>query len=346
MTQSVKIDGSFGEGGGQILRTSLTLSALTGRPLQLDQIRAGRGKPGLLRQHLTCVRAMAEICAADVSGDALGSRKLTFRPRAARAGEYRFQVGSAGSAVLVCQTVLPVLASAAGASRVVVEGGTHNPAAPPFDFLTAVYLPAARAIGLDVCAELHSYGFYPAGGGSFEVRLGAERDLRKYERCASRRVVGVRARIVSAQLPPAVAERERRVLCDRLELDPAAVAVDRVASRGPGNAVCVAVEGIDSDERDVTELFTAFGSRGVRAERVASEAATQALTYTATDAPVGEHLADQLITLLALAGGRFRTARLSTHAQTNLTTVNRFLGDGVAVAEAAPSGTLVNVRPE
>ncbi len=137
----IRIDGSFGEGGGQILRTALSLSLVTGRPIQIDNIRAGRERPGLLRQHLTAVLAAAEIGQAQVEGAVLGSTSIGFVPGPVKAGEYRFAVGSAGSGTLVFQTVLPALMLATGPSRLVIEGGTHNDAAPPFPFLERAFLP-------------------------------------------------------------------------------------------------------------------------------------------------------------------------------------------------------------
>src|SRR2546428_9297761 len=159
----ITIDGSFGEGGGQILRTALSLSLATGTPFRIENIRAGRKKAGLLRQHLTAVLAAAEIGAAEIEGATLGSTMLTFTPKSVRAGEYRFAVGTAGSGTLVFQTILPALLRASAATRVTIEGGTHNSAAPPFDFLDRTFLPLIRKMGATVSLKLERYGFYPAG---------------------------------------------------------------------------------------------------------------------------------------------------------------------------------------
>src|SRR5262245_60443308 len=165
------IDGSQGEGGGQILRTALALSLVTGAPFRVEKIRAGRQKPGLLRQHLTAVTAAVEIGGAAVEGATLGSRELSFRPGSVRPGAYRFAVGTAGSAALVLQTVLPALLTATGPSTVVVEGGTHNPHAPPFDFLALAFLPLLARMGARAQATLDRPGFYPAGGGQLTVEI-------------------------------------------------------------------------------------------------------------------------------------------------------------------------------
>ena len=165
------IDGSHGEGGGQVVRTALSLSAVTGRPFVLNKVRAKRRKPGLKRQHLTAVRAAAKICNADIVGDTLNSDRLEFYPKPIVAGDYFFQIGTAGSTTLVAQTVLPALFMADGQSEIRVQGGTHNPLAPPFDFLQRVYFPCLRAVGVELNSELMRYGFFPAGGGEFKVGI-------------------------------------------------------------------------------------------------------------------------------------------------------------------------------
>ena len=166
----ISVDGSLGEGGGQILRTSLSLSLVTQKAFRIENLRAGREKPGLLRQHLTAVMAAAEISGGEVKGATLGSASVTFSPGKVRAGEYSFAVGAAGSATLIFQTVLPALMLADGPSKVVFEGGTHNHAAPPSHFLAAVFVPLIERIGPKVKLEFERYGFYPAGGGRFSLR--------------------------------------------------------------------------------------------------------------------------------------------------------------------------------
>ncbi|MGH7202433.1 MAG: RNA 3'-terminal phosphate cyclase, partial [Planctomycetaceae bacterium] len=167
----IDIDGSHGEGGGQIIRSSLALAALTGQTVRFRNVRAKRSRPGLQRQHLTAVRAAAEISAAELDGAELHSREFTFTPHAIEPGEHRFSIGTAGSTTLVVQTVLPMLLTAAGPSSLMLEGGTHNPHAPPFDFLARSFLPLINRMGPRVEAALDRPGFYPAGGGRFEVRI-------------------------------------------------------------------------------------------------------------------------------------------------------------------------------
>ena len=163
----IRIDGAKGEGGGQMLRTSLALSLLTSQPFQMENVRAGQERPGLLRQHLAAVLAAVEIGDAEVEGAQLGSQALSFAPKTIKNGNYRFVIGTAGSGTLVLQTVLPALMLASGPSTVTIEGGTHNQSAPPFDFLDRTFLPFIRRMGPEVKLSLDRYGFYPAGGGCF-----------------------------------------------------------------------------------------------------------------------------------------------------------------------------------
>src|SRR5262245_47184416 len=210
----VTIDGSEGEGGGQMLRTALTLSLVTGKPFRIERIRAGREKPGLLRQHLTVIRAAAQIGRADVSGAELGSPVLSFAPSALRAGDYDLAVGTAGSTTLVFQALLPALLSASGPSRLTIEGGTHNPSAPPFEFLAQTFLPVLRRMGASVDARLERHGFYPAGGGriTFEIEpCRALGSLTMIERGSMR----VRACAVVSNLPESIGAREMTVVRDR-----------------------------------------------------------------------------------------------------------------------------------
>lgn len=319
----ITIDGSFGEGGGQILRTALALSLVTGKPFRIENVRAGRKRPGLRRQHLTAVMAAAEVGRAKVRGAEVGSKELTFEPTGARAGEYRFAVGTAGSATLVLQTVLPALATAREPSALVLEGGTHNPFAPPYDFLEKTFLPVLNGMGPRVTAKLRRHGFYPAGGGRFDVAIEPVEGLRRVDLLERGEVVGKRARALVARLPVSIAERELAVLERSLGFTPEECAAEEIgASSGPGNVVMIEIEC-----EHVTELVTGFGQRGVRAEKVARSAGEEAREYLASGVPVGRHLADQLLVPMALAagGGSFRTLAPSSHTKTNAEVVRRFL---------------------
>jgi RNA 3'-terminal phosphate cyclase (ATP) len=316
------LDGSIGEGGGQILRTALGLSLVTGTPFTIERIRAGRENPGLLRQHLTAVKAAAEIGKAEVSGAAIGSRVLTFKPGAVKPGEYSFSVGTAGSATLVLQTVLPALLVAPGPSRLSLEGGTHNPWAPPFDFLEKAFLPLLARMGAKVTVALSRRGFFPAGGGTFTATIEPSEKLARLDLMERGELRSKRATAIVAALSSDIAKRELQTLGRRLALDRTQLRVveDR-ESAGPGNAVMVEVE---SDH--VTEVFTGFGEKRVSAEAVAEKVSEEVRGYLAANVPVGEYLADQLLIPMALArGGSFLTGALSLHATTNIEVIRMFL---------------------
>lgn len=327
MTDGITIDGSEGEGGGQILRTALALSLVTGRPFRIDGIRAGRRKPGLMRQHLTAVQGAAQVSGARVSGGDLGSRTLSFEPSQVRSGEYRLAVGTAGSATLVLQTVLPALLLAREPSRLTLEGGTHNPYAPPFDFLARTFLPMLRRMGASVEARLETYGFYPAGGGRFTVTIEPSAALGKLS-LLERGDTRIDARAIVASLSDSIATRELRIVRERLNLAREQCRVESIdSSIGPGNILVIAIE-----SETVTEVVTGFGERGVSAEKVASDACDEAQAYLAAGVPVGIHLADQLLIPMALAGGgTFRTLTPTRHTVTNADVIRRFLDVPIAV---------------
>jgi RNA 3'-terminal phosphate cyclase (ATP) len=341
MKTMIAIDGSRGEGGGQILRTSLALSLLTGRPFRMEKIRAGRSRPGLLRQHLTAVKAAAAVGRARVQGDVLGSQTLVFEPVELRGAQYEFAVGSAGSATLVMQTILPALLHARDPSTVRISGGTHNPASPPFDFLERTFLPILRRMGGDVRAELERPGFYPAGGGvlHFSVTPSLLREITLPERGVLRSI-SVAARV--AGLPRRIAEREVEVLCAALDAPDVRPQVEVLApALGPGNVIVVSVE-----SEQITETMTAFGEKGTRAETVAEGLAAEVRRYLSSPAPVGEHLADQLLLPMALAGGgSFHSLRPSLHATTQAETLRLFTETRVDMEEEGADLWRVSVHP-
>lgn len=318
----ITIDGSMGEGGGQVLRSSLALSGLTGQPFRMHRIRGKRRKPGLMRQHLTCVRAAAEVCAAEVQGASLGSQELTFRPGRRQPGNYRFVIGSAGSTGLVLQTVLPLLLTADGPSTVVIEGGTHNSHSPPFHFLARTFLPLVERMGPAVDITLDSYGFYPAGGGRITVQIEPVERLRPLVLEERGPVRNIEVTAIVANLAPNIGHRELVAACDALGISRRAGRVEEVESNGPGNAVLATCEA-----EHVTLVFTAFGRRGVSSEVVGAEVAAEARRWLDLGIPVDEHLADQLLLPLAMAGsGSFVTGPPSLHTTTNADVIERFLG--------------------
>ena len=318
----IQIDGSFGEGGGQILRTSLSLSLATGKPFCIEKIRAGRERPGLLRQHLTAVLAAAEIGAAEVEGATLGSTELTFSPGNVRPGEYKFTVGTAGSGTLVFQTILPALMLASGTSRLVIEGGTHNTAAPPFDFLAGTFLPLVERMGPKVQLQFERYGFYPAGGGRFCAEIHPVKSLNGIQIGERGEITSRRATAVVANLPRHIAQREVETVGKMLNWGPEQFSVQESRnSAGPGNIVMIEI-----GSREVTEIFSAFGQVALAAEKVASIAAREARDYLVSRAAVGEHLTDQILLPLALAGkGSFTAQKINMHARTNMAVISEFL---------------------
>ncbi|MED5621562.1 RNA 3'-terminal phosphate cyclase [Ideonella sp. BN130291] len=334
----IEIDGSVGEGGGQILRTSLALSMCTGQPFALSKVRAGRAKPGLMRQHLTCVNAAAEVCGAEVQGAELNSQELTFAPGVVRAGDYTFNVGTAGSCTLVLQTVWPGLMMADRPSRVKLCGGTHNPMAPPFHFLERSYAPLLRRLGAKAELQLRRLGFYPAGGGEIEAMIWPAMDPMQpfdlNERGA--RVEGY-AECFAPALPRSVARRELEQLgaglgwsAEQLRETPGR------QNEGPGNALLVTLV-----YDHLTEVFTAFGEKGVSAEQVAREVVREVRAFQVSNAALGPHLADQWALPLALAltqcGGSasYTCTELTPHATTNFDVIGRFLPVKFATAPVA-----------
>jgi RNA 3'-terminal phosphate cyclase (ATP) len=321
----ITIDGSFGEGGGQILRTALALALVTGQPFRIEKIRAGRKNPGLLRQHLTAVNAAAKIGQAETAGASIGSTHLTFTPGRVAHGDYHFAIGTAGSATLVLQTVLPALLGSDDQSqqtRLTIEGGTHNPFAPPFDFLAKAFLPLLNRMGVRVEATLERYGFYPAGGGKIEITINPAKKLNRIELNERGKIVDRRATALLAHLPRNIAERELGVVHRKLSWPQKWLKVQTVTnSPGPGNVVTLEIE-----SENVTEVFTGFGERNVAAEAVADQAVLAARRYLASDTAVGEHLADQLLLPMALArGGSFTSVPPSRHTTTNIEIIRKFL---------------------
>ena len=318
----IYIDGSAGEGGGQVLRSSLALSLCLAKPFRIENIRAKRKRPGLLRQHLTAVKAAARISNARVQGDSLGSQMLVFEPDEVQGGEYRFAIGTAGSATLVLQTVMIPLLFAKQASKVTVEGGTHNPLAPPFDFLQQTYIPLLARMGADIKVQLVKPGFFPRGGGRIDLEVTPVRHLRPLQLTERGAILSNGGVIYLAGLPQHIAQRESAELARQLHWSESDFEIRSYGEEfGPGNVISVFVK-----SENVCEVFTGFGQRGLRAEIVAGRVAGEARRYINSGVPVDSHLADQLLLPMALAGGgEFETCGLTPHTQTNMMTVRKFL---------------------
>lgn len=324
----IELDGSVGEGGGQILRTGLALAMCTGQPLRIHSIRAKRSKPGLMRQHLSCVNAAQAISGAVVSGAELGSSALQFEPGAVRAGDYRFAVGTAGSCTLVLQTVLPALMRADAPSRVELSGGTHNPMAPPFHFIERCFAPLLKRMGVGLALALRRHGFYPAGGGEAVATITpAEHGLQPFDLLHRGALREAYAECLVPGLPRGVATRELSAFGAAMgwshdQLRTPAVRQDE----GPGNALMATLA-----YEQVTELVTAFGEKSRSAESVAASVVAELRAFQAGNGAVGPHLADQLALPLALAvhdSGRtaaYSFTELTEHARTNFQVIETFL---------------------
>ena len=334
------INGAYGEGGGQILRTSLALSAILTRPVRIENIRAGRKNPGLAAQHLAAVRAAAMICDAHLTGDTLGSTGLTFEPQSSPLpGFYEFDVaearagGSAGAATLVLQTILPPLARAPQASTVTVKGGTHVPWSPPFHYLRDVYLPMTASLGWPAAVELLAWGWYPAGEGEIRATVpghSSPGSAWPQTRGALKQVCGV---AVASSLPAHIAQRMRDQaarLLDQVEL-PFFIEPQRVQSVSPGAGIFLTAEYEMSRAG-----FSALGEKGKPAELVAEAAVNALLAFDASGAMLDEHLADQLVLPLALAGitATLSAERISPHTLTNIWVVEQFLGPIVEIDQS------------
>lgn len=335
----IEIDGSLGEGGGQIVRSSLALSIITGKPFRIRQVRANRAKPGLLNQHLTAVNAAVKISGADTSGVKLGSTNFTFSPGPCVPGDYTFSIGTAGSTTLVFQTVLPPLMIANSASSITLDGGTHNPMAPPFEFLRDTFLPALQEMGVSVKANLKRYGFYPKGGGALHFEIQPAETMTPIHLAEKEGIKSVNAQALVVKLPEDIGHRELKTLKAKLSrLDHAKVtAVNEGVSQG--NVVIVQVK-----TGALTETITAIGERGLKAELVADAAALETNQYLSNSAAVGEHLADQLLIPMALAGeGSFITSVLSSHTATNIDVIQKFLDINIKTKQLGDSQWKIEV---
>lgn len=351
--QVIVIDGSHGEGGGQVLRSALTLAALLGQPVRIENIRAGRRNPGLAAQHLTGVLAAASVCSAELSGAQLGSQALTFIPRSpGQAGTYRFDVaearrgGSAGATSLVFQTLVLPLAAAMGLSRVTIKGGTHVAWSPPYHYLEQVYLPTLARLGVRASVQIERWGWFPIGGGMITAAVhgAGELSLAPLDLTQRGRLVRIHGISALSNLPQHIGKRQKRQAEGVLRGRGFApeIRIVHAPARGQGTAVFLVAE----YERAVAG-FTALGARGKPAEKVAEEACRDFLAYHESGAALDMHLADQLVLPLALATGRsaFTTCRITQHLLTNIWVAEHFLPAEFAVEGKEGQVGTVTVHP-
>lgn len=336
----ISIDGSEGEGGGQVLRNACALSLLTGEPFTIKNIRGKREKPGLMRQHLTSIAAACEISSAQCDGLEMGSTEITFRPGTIKAGSYHFAVGTAGSTGLVLQTILIPLIYADGPSRVTIEGGTHASSAPPFDFLEKCFLPILSRMGPAVSAKITRHGFYPRGGGKIVIDI-TPAPLQAIE-CLDRGALLARSGLLKfAGIPFDVAERMLESARKTLGDWPADQFILRQLpeDHGPGMALL-----IEAEYENVTELVSGFGKIGVKAERIGKSTAARIAGYEKSSAFAGPYLQDQLLLPFAVAGGgSFTSVKLSEHTRTAADIIQRFTGRTIRFSDGLNGAHLVEV---
>lgn len=314
----IRIDGTMGEGGGQVLRTALALSAITGKAIEITNIRGKRPKPGLKRQHLACVKAAASVCDAYIEGAELNSGRLLFEPNEPRCGVWNWNIGSAGSTALVAQTVIPILLGR-GDSTLTIEGGTHNPLAPSADFLIESYCRAMQKFGAQIEVEVARPGFAPVGGGILEVRVAGD----AFQSATFQERGGLRRRRVlaaSSGLAHQIALTESKEVASALRWKESECEAHTWKAVGPGNVVSASLE-----YEEITAHFTELGQKGVRAESVAKRLARQVASYLDSPAVVCPHLADQLLIPLALYGGSFVASTPTLHTKTQLELIPIFL---------------------
>jgi RNA 3'-terminal phosphate cyclase (ATP) len=325
MSKAISIDGRYGEGGGQILRTSLALASLLRKPLEMHHIRGGRKKPGLRPQHLMAVKAMASITGGKAKGVEPGSMHLFFEPGQIKTGSYSFDVGTAGSTSLVLQTMLPALLFGEGTSRVIIRGGTHVPWSPCLHYLTGVFAPALERMGGVLTLEIERWGWYPKGGGKIIAGISAVSGLRPAERTQRGDLRTIRVLSAVSNLPMGIGERQRDQVIKRFDsqgLETPRTEIVNAPSLGTGTLVFLV-----SSFEGGTAGFSALGQKGKRAEKIADDACSQLFQFVASNAAVDEYLADQLVPYMALAKGRSSivTKRITNHLKTNIWVVEQFL---------------------
>lgn len=318
MSKMIQLDGSGG--GGQMLRTALSLAMVTGKPFRMTKIRGQRRKPGLMRQHLTCVKAACEISGGTADGAEIGSTELVFGAGEVRASSYHFSIGTAGSTSLLLQTLLPALWSAEGPSTLRLEGGTHNPLAPPFDFIERVFLPAMAKMGAKATVRLLETGFVPVGGGVIECEIEPCAAFAAFDWMDRGELKGKSIRVPVRELPLSIGGR---VLDAALGAYPCEDAKLVALPDGPGRGVACLVEAAFEHGH---ELCATFGEHGTSSEKVGRRAAKMMNDFIGNGAAVGRHLADQLLLPMALAGGgRFTTMPPDNHVPTNIAVIEEFL---------------------
>jgi RNA 3'-terminal phosphate cyclase (ATP) len=358
----IEIDGSYGEGGGQILRTALSLSCLFKQPFRISNIRKARKKPGLMPQHLTCVRAAQLLSNAEVIGDNKGSTELSFSPNEVKGGDFYFDIGTAGSTSLVLQTIIPSLLFLKEKTTITLKGGTHVPFSPSFHYLAYVFTPFLKMIGIDLQFTIDSYGFYPRGGGKVRADIFPTKNIKPLNILERGRILSLKGYSGVGNLPLSIAERQKSALLEKIyssniviplqshlsngqyitqpplnkETHPPQSPLDKGGLRGvcpvdiellnvstPGQGTFIFIQ---SESENSIAGFTSLGERGKRAEAVGEEAAMEFLRYYSTNAALDPHISDQIVLYLSLCKKEsvFTTSCITQHLLTNLWVIGLF----------------------
>ena len=318
----IKIDGSFGEGGGQILRTSLGLAALLQKPLHIFNIRAKRTKPGLRPQHLACVKAIQSITKAEIKGAEIGSKELVFIPEGIYPGEYVFDIGTAGSTSLVLQSMLLPLTVAQDCSFIRIKGGTHVPWSPPFHYLRYVFAPTLADLGVKIELNINKWGFYPEGGGEIEGKIYPFQTLKAKNWLKPPVFSQLKAISICLNLPEHIRKRQANTLINQLEKIglKAELREEEAKGRGKGSFLFLWID------EQIKAGFSALGARGKTAEEVAKEVFNAFFLYYKSKVAMDPHLCDQIVLYLSLAPGKSEfTTIVSSHLLTNIWVINQFL---------------------
>jgi RNA 3'-terminal phosphate cyclase (ATP) len=321
----VELDGSHGEGGGQILRSALALSILTGRPFKLVNIRANRARPGLQPQHLMCVRAAGTICNGKYKGGSIGSAVLVFEPGPVRPGGYTFNIGTAGATSLVLHTVyLPLALKCDQPSEIIVTGGTHNQHAPCYHFLETTWAAYLRRLGIEVAVEMIRPGFYPRGGGEIRAHIKPCARVGGLSLMSCPELTTAGGFSAYAGLPESVGRRQARRMTVRLKSQgvESHIPLEEWQAANPGTVAAVLFR-----QAPVPPLFFGLGERGKPAEAVADEAVEEAIAFREARCPVDPHSADQLLLPLAFSpdASEYRTSQVTRHTITNSSTIRLFV---------------------
>ena len=346
----ILIDGSIGEGGGQVLRSALTLSAITSKPFYINNIRSGRVNPGLRPQHLAAVNAVSDICKAEVSGSYLGSEEVTFVPGNIRSGRYKFSIKTAGAATLVFQTIIFPLSMASSSSSIIISGGTHVPWSPAYHFLTLHWLPLLADLGLNAQLRIDSAGYYPKGGGKISGTIRQMGAIGPLELNLRGRLVSINGTSGVSNLPKSIAERQKRQAIKRLQLlswkdrtPEIHIRTEDLKSPGKGTFLVISAE-----YEGGRCCFTGLGEIGKSAEGVADEVIDQLEAFMDTDGAIDPFICDQLLLPLSLATdpSYLHTSKITKHLVTNAQVIHAFTDSGIMIDGQIGQPGVVSISPD